>query len=197
MSKNDNFFTNKIIFCSNFLTHFLYWFLDTVTLLLKHPSYKGGVQPTGFGVWVGMLWASRIIFGYILVVAGHWKQNDWFWCRARAWPSPGYIKVTVLFSSCGAWSSWSSNNLAYIERALINFTLRSMLIPFFSSFFFSDVTFRLHILSIVFRAAHFTNHYPSSALVDCLGVCCLYPVRCARPTARLMASMSQLGIMSR
>ncbi len=26
-------------FCSNFLTNFLYWFLDTVTLLLKHPSY--------------------------------------------------------------------------------------------------------------------------------------------------------------
>ncbi len=57
------------------------------------------------------------------------------WCRVRAWPSPNYINGTVL-TSCSAWSTWSTINLAYIEGALI-LTLISM----FKHTFFLNILF--------------------------------------------------------
>ncbi len=52
---------------------------------------------TADSVCVGMLWTSGATFRYVLVVAGSWSNPDWFWYRARVWPSPGYVKGMVLF----------------------------------------------------------------------------------------------------
>ncbi len=65
-------------------------------------------------------------------------------------------------------------------------------IHFFFSSIFPDLAFRLHTLSIVFWAAHYITHI-LALLAACLGVLCPYPVRHARPSARLAASMVLVG----
>ncbi len=59
----------------------------------------------------------------------------------------------------------------------------------FSSIFL-DLAFRLHILSTVFCASHHITIIPAP-LAARLGIRCLYPVRQARPIARLVASVSR------
>ncbi len=92
------------------------WFVQLCMGALGGIGIVFSLQAARFGTWIRMLWASGATFRYVLVVARSWGHNDWFWYQALAWPSPGYINGTVLTSSCGAWSSWSSNNVVYIEQ---------------------------------------------------------------------------------
>ncbi len=88
----------------------------------------------GFGAWVGMPWTSGQDFPICIGSSmGVGDTNDWFCCRACAWPSSGYTNATVQFSSSNAWPSWSTIDSLTLEEALIKYTLRSILILTFLS----------------------------------------------------------------
>ncbi len=124
--------------------------------------------------------------------------------------APRLVLVSSIYMALGWLSKGYSSNfflwrMAYTTKqnqpslhpwALIMALSYSSLIYFFSTSIFPDLTFWLHILPIVFCAAHYitTILAPLNAHFDILYP---YPVWYARPTARLAASMSQSGIISR
>ncbi len=117
---------------------------------------------TGFGVWVGMLWASGAVLWYVLVVARVLEAPRLVLvssaCLTLAQLCKGYSSI----SSCVAWPSQPITIfLAYIEGSLIMSLVYPSSIPVRFSSIFPVLAFRLHILSIVSLCSSSQNLYPS------------------------------------
>ncbi len=126
------------------------------------------------------LWGNSPI--HIGSWCGIWGYQGWFWFRPCTWLSPGYIKDTVLISSCNAWPSQSSqlSTVGCDHDTLIS-NLKSVLL--FHPLQVPKL-FRVTLPFIPFLV-------PQAAR---LGVRCPYPGRRARPTARLAVNMGRLGV---
>ncbi len=114
--------------------------------------YRGRVCPMG-SQFQCVIWDAvdlRAILRYVLIVgAGVEDTKVSFWFRAHAWPSPCYIKGTVLISSCDAWHSQHSQ---FSTVGSDHGTLISILSPYlyFTVFpsFSSPVTHPFHSFSM-------------------------------------------------
>ncbi len=125
--------------------------------VFAHIGASGGTEvmsslrAVGFGQWsrdaVG-IWGDFLI--HIGSSMGIGDTNDWFWCRARAWPLSAYIKGVVLLPSHDACPSLSNNWPANTRGSPDQ--VHSQIYPYTSvlSHLSSALAFLLHILSIVF-----------------------------------------------